>query len=112
MLKARGKPQRVWIALAGAAAIALAIPASGQAVTKFGSKLNKNVQPSNGAPGLKCTPQKTERCTFLMNEAYAPPNPNGKQKAPKDGKIGKIKLIAATPGHFKLAIAKLKNGEK
>ena len=51
-----GKALRVLISLAGAAMIVLAVPASGQAAAKFGSKLNKNVQPSNGAPGLKCLP--------------------------------------------------------
>ena len=107
-----GKALRVGISLAGAAMIVLAAPASGQAAAKFGSKLNKNVQPSNGAPGLKCLPDTTIRCTFLLNEAYAPPNPDGKQFAPRDGKINKIKLIAATPGHFKLAIAKLKKNQK
>lgn len=112
MLNPGGKALRAWIALVGAAMIVLAVPAGSQAVAKFGSKLNKNVQPSNGAPGLKCLPQTTLRCTFLLNEAYAPPNPDGKQFAPKDGTIGKIKLIAATPGHFKLAIAKLKKTQK
>ena len=107
-----GKALRVLISLAGAAMIVLAVPASGQAAAKFGSKLNKNVQPSNGAPGLKCLPQVNERCTFLMNEAYAPPNPDGKQKEPKNATIGKIKLIAATPGHFKLGIAKIKGNQK
>jgi hypothetical protein len=107
-----GKATRALIALGFASMIILAAPASGQAAAKFGSKLNKNVQPSNGAPGLKCSPDATQRCTFLLNEAYAPPNPDGKQFAPKTGTIGKVELIAATPGHFQLGIAKLKSDEK
>ena len=98
------------LALAGVALIVL--PAFGHGGSnKFGSKLTRDTQPSNGAPGLKCSPKADQKCTFIMNEAYAPPNPDGKQKAPKDGTINKIELIAATSGHFKLQIAKVKNGK-
>ncbi len=80
--------------------------------SKFGSKLTRDTQPSNGAPGLKCEPKSDQKCTFILNEAYAPPNPDGKQKAPKDGTINKVKLIAATSGKFKLQVAKVKKNGK
>ncbi len=91
----------------------LAVPALGSGGTHFGSELNKHLQPSNGAPGLKCSQNDpSKECTFILNEAYAPPHPDGKQLAHKDGTIGKISLIAATKGKFKLQVAKVKKSGK
>ena len=89
----------------------IVLPALARSGGQFGSKLTKNTQPSNGAPGLKCKPSEGKSCTFVMNEAYAPPNPDGKQKAPKDGTIKKISIIAATKGKFRPQIVERKNGK-
>jgi hypothetical protein len=95
--------------LAAIAAVAMMVaPATGLAApVKFGSKLNPTVQPSNSLPGLMCehqTPGAT--CTMVQNEAYG--RPDGGERAPKTGRIKKIRLIAGGPGSFKLQIAKVK----
>lgn len=108
----KGRGLLVFSIVAGAVLV-FAISAAGQAKsgTQFGSKLTKHTQPSNGAPGLPCAPHKTQDCTFVLNEAYAPPNPDGKQLAPKDGTINKISLIAATKGKFRLQVVKLNKNQ-
>jgi hypothetical protein len=112
-MRGSNRATRLKVLTLGLATAALVAPlAFGHGAGKFGSKLTTDTQPSNGAPGLKCEPNENEKCTFIMNEAYAPPNPDGKQKAPKDGTINKVELIAATKGSFKLQIAKVKGNGK
>ena len=101
------------LVLIAAGALAISISASGQPgkkTTQFGAELNKHLQPSNGAPGLPCEPQKSKDCSFVLNEAYAPPHPDGKQLAPKDGTLKQVSLIAATKGKFRLQLVKV-NGK-
>ena len=91
---------------------ALVLPASALAVS-FGADLDRNVQPSNASEqGDPCSDVTGEpgKCTRVLMEGYQ--NAGG-EKAPKDGKIRQIKLIAQGPGHFKLVLAKAKpNQEK
>ena len=47
-------------------------------------------------------------CTRIEMDAY---NDAGHERAPKDGVIKKVKLIAGGPGHFKLQIAEAKPGK-
>ena len=81
----------------------MAAPAAGAAApVKFGSKLDPSVQPSNSQPGLKCP---GAVCTMVQNEAYG--RPDGGELAPKTGTIKRIRLIAGSPGSFKVQIAKV-----
>ena len=91
----------------GVAAAFMAAPASGFAATTFGAKLNKTIQPSNSQPAQPCT-MPAKSCTRIEMDAY---NDAGHERAPKDGVIKKVKLIAGGPGHFKLQIAEAKPGK-
>jgi hypothetical protein len=91
----------------GVAAAFMAAPASGFAATTFGAKLNKTIQPSNSLPAQPCT-MPAKSCTRIEMDAYNDP---GHERAPKDGVIKKVKLIAGGPGHFKLQIAEAKPGK-
>ena len=98
----RGLGRRLILVLAlGVAAAFMAAPASGFAATTFGAKLNKTIQPSNSQPAQPCT-MPAKSCTRIEMDAY---NDAGHERAPKDGVIKKVKLIAGGPGHFKLQIA-------
>ena len=100
--------RRLILALAlGVAAVFMAAPASGFAATTFGAKLNKNIQPSNSLPAQPCT-MPAKSCTRIEMDAY---NNAGHERAPKDGVIKKVKLIAGGSGHFKLQIAEAKPGK-
>jgi len=92
----------------GVVAAFMAAPASGFAATTFGAKLNKNIQPSNSLPAQSCVFQMPQSCTRIEMDAYNDP---GHERAPKDGVINKVKLIAGGPGHFKLQIAEAKPGK-
>ena len=91
----------------GVAAAFMAAPASGFAATTFGAKLNKTIQPSNSQPAQPCT-MPAKSCTRIEMDAY---NNAGHERAPKDGVINKVKLIAGGPGHFKPQIAEAKPGK-
>lgn len=96
--------------VAGAMAIATAAPAG--AATKFGADLDGGPQPQNAAqdcgdtsppldPGDQCT-----RVPYKFDQTGAI---SGNTKAPKDGTIDKLKLIAQQPGKFTFQLAKLKD---
>jgi hypothetical protein len=75
------------------------------AATRFGAKLTNNIQPSNAGKGHFCVEDdKDAQCTWVMMQAFDRNN-NG-YKAPKDGMIGKIRLIGCRPGSFQLQIAR------
>lgn len=77
------------------------------AKVRFGANLTTNTQPSNAAPAHICdTAQSAEPCTWVMQNAYN--NANG-AAAPKDGTIGKIRVIAAVAGKFRLQLVHEKN---
>ncbi len=99
---------RTAIATALAATALAAIPtANAGAATKFGAKLDPTVQPSNSLPRHPCTHQDPGRsCTMVENEAYY--RPDGGERAPKNGTIRRIRLVAGGPGSFRLQIAKVK----
>lgn len=100
--------RRLALVLALGAAALLAVPATGMAATKFGAKLNGTVQPSNSLPAHSCELGMPAPCTRVSMEAYG--RPDGGEKAPKDGVIDKIKLIAGGAGHFRLQLARAKPG--
>jgi hypothetical protein len=79
------------------------------AATRFGSKLANDVQPSNGSPPHSCIDPEDPpfpACTWVMGEAYG--RPNGGHKAPRDGTIDKVRVIACEPGSFWAGRARLK----
>lgn len=110
MQQARSR-RRLLVALAAVVAFA-AVPATGQAAFKFGSKLAGDVQPSNAGNGHFCVESNhAQKCTWIMNEAYGRPNTG--HKSPKNGKITKIRIIANAPGSFVAQIVTVqKSGDK
>jgi hypothetical protein len=104
------KMNRKILTAAALAALALAVPASASAES-FGSKLARNIQPSNaGTDGHPCFKGMPGKCTRVMMEGYTNGPGVGKPKAPHDGKIKKLKLIAQGPGSFRPLLAKVKPG--
>lgn len=78
---------------------------------KFGAKLSANTFPSNAAEGESCDfddAAPNPKCTWVQNLAFDR-GPNA-HKAPKDGVIGKLRLISCVPGSFKLQMVRI-NGE-
>ena len=88
----------------------LTVVGSAAANTKFGANFNANTQPSNGAPAHHCKPDDTATCTWVMNFAFSGAGTTQLPlRAPKDGKIGKIKILSATSGSFRLLLARTKS---
>jgi len=78
-------------------------PMASAAPTRFGSELDASVQPDGGT--RTCPSGKT--CTWVMAEPYS--NPTG-LKAPRDGRITKIRVIAGNKGGtFRPVLARLKS---
>lgn len=86
--------------LIGAASV-LAIGSSASAEEIFGSKLNHQLTP----PQYCDQNDKSKVCTWLLEIGQDNP---GNTKAPRDGTIGKIRLIACDAGTFVLQIARAK----
>lgn len=102
--------------LAATALLATAVGAPAMALaddygkTKFGAKLNSQVQPSNSLPGLACDEMDPAAlCTFVMNKAYGRP---GAEKAPEKGKLKKLRIVAGDSGDYRVQLvkARYKNG--
>jgi hypothetical protein len=74
----------------------------------FGAKLSKNSQPSNAESGRKCSQGTVigsgKTCTWVAKDAFQNGN---KYKAPKNGRIGKVKLVSCVKGSFKLQLARV-----
>jgi len=88
----------------GMAAASL-LTAEASAATRFGSLLTPQTQPSNAGNGVLC--DNTKRgvmCSWVMTIARNRPG-NG-HRAPKDGIIDRVRLIACAPGSFVLQIAR------
>lgn len=75
----------------------------------FGANLSKSSQPSNAESGRKCSQgtviQSGQKCTWVAKDAYQNGN---KYKAPKNGRIGKIKLVSCVKGNFRLQLGRVK----
>jgi hypothetical protein len=72
----------------------------------FGAKLNKSSQPTDSrrcSQGTVIGFGKT--CTWVAKDAFHNGN---KFKAPKNGRIGKVKLVSCVKGSFKLQLARVK----
>ena len=87
---------------------------AGGTPTRFGSRLtNSNgsvVQPANAPRECDNTgPNEGEPCTLVSLRAKSF-DPGTKEKAPKDGTIRKVRLVAAHAGSFRLYFAKARPG--
>lgn len=100
---------RGWMTLLGVGgalvlALSMTLPA-GAAVTRFGAKLTKSTQPH---PALWCDdPNEVPphaNCTWLLTEALQ--RPSGGHKAPRNGTIGKVRLVSCGPGAFRVQVAR------
>ena len=107
------RPTVVWIlgVLIATMLIAASPLTASAAPVTFGAKLDNESQPSNAENGRKCDQNGNiptgSTCTWVGTEAYH----NGSNfKAPKDGTIGKLKLVACRGGSFTLQIAHKKAG--
>jgi hypothetical protein len=85
---------------------AAAAPAAPKA---FGAHLTTHSQPANVGHGVACA-KKSQSCTRVMSEAYHRSDPDTEQRAPRDGTIGHVKIVALGPGAFRLQIVKAKLG--
>jgi hypothetical protein len=100
------------IVLAGALIGGQAAPVS--AVTRFGAKLTNTdgsvVQPANAPRECDNTgPLEGDPCTMVSVRAKSY-NQGTKEKAPKDGTIRKVRLVALHSGSFRLYFAKVHLG--
>lgn len=81
-----------------------AAPAESQ--TTFGSRLTPSTQPSNAGKGIYCKDNdKGQMCSAVMTTARN--RPDSATRAPKDGVIAKVRLIACFPGTFVLQLARM-----
>ncbi len=77
------------------------------ALTRFGAKLDINTQPSNAGSGIFCDNGAHPLCSWVLMQAYQCEFGsciNG-HRAPKDGIIASVRLIACFPGSFVLQLA-------
>ncbi|HEX3262141.1 MAG TPA: hypothetical protein VHR37_00660 [Solirubrobacterales bacterium] len=100
---------------AGSLIAILALAASAQALTKFGSDLRNNDGSVTQATGPVICRQDahafdaTKPCDRVAVQFLDTGSPGGNKKAPKDGIIKRINLVAFTKGHFRFDLAKVKN---
>ncbi len=90
-------------AAAAAAALCAGVALATVGPDYFGSNLNSTIQPSNAGNGQPCQIAGGP-CTWVLNEAYGAP---GREGAPHDGTIRKLRLIAQSAGKFKLQVVKV-----
>jgi hypothetical protein len=91
--------------------LALQVAPVAAAKPGFGASLNKFSQPSNAEFGRKCSQSPVigfgKTCTWVAKTAFHNGN---KFKAPKNGRIGKVKLVSCVKGSFKLQLARVRRG--
>lgn len=91
----------------GIATMMLAVPATSSAGVSFGAKLTSDTQPSNASQAHPCVQDEednpTTSCTRVLMDAYGRPD---QPRAPKSGRINRIKLIAGEAGTMRLQIVK------
>jgi hypothetical protein len=97
----------------------IAAPASaarqpGKAPVKFGADLTTNTQPSNSSPAHTCQHEDssltTAACTWMMLTSEVG-SPNNKLKAPSNGTITQIWVIAGHSGSFTPYVGFLTNAD-
>ena len=87
------------------------VPAASHTGNRFGAKLDTNTQPTNSFEARPCD-NPAQSCTWVMVDAFRRPGTRLHwSRAPRDGVIKKIRLIAGEAGSFRLQIAKVKPGD-
>jgi hypothetical protein len=85
--------------------LAQALPVAA-ANTGFGAKLNSTSQPANAEGGQRCDNNvgipDLSNCTWVATAAY---QNAGRHKAPRNGTIGKVKLVSCIQAKFRLQLA-------
>jgi hypothetical protein len=110
-IRGRGLPLAACLLAAGL----LAFPASAVAVAKFGAKLkNANGSVVEPAGGNDCQSSSDlvlnpGACTRMPYRFIAPGAVQGNSKAPKDGRLKALKLVANDPGQFRFFLGRTKN---
>jgi hypothetical protein len=102
------------LACAGALVALLGFAGAAQATTKFGSDLRN----SNGTVTQPTTTRNCQQdanpltagkpCDRVAVQFLDTGSPGGNRKAPKDGTIKKLKLVALAKGHFRFELARAK----
>jgi hypothetical protein len=105
--KTNTRRRAVVAAVMAASALAL-VPAAGQAHPHFGAKLTPEVQPSNAGSPRPCEITPGANCTRVMVTAYGTFGTGQTAKAPRNGTIKQLRLIAGAPGSFRLQLARIK----
>jgi hypothetical protein len=112
----RSVVQRTTGMLGGAALIALlGFAGAAQASTKFGADLrNSNGSVTQPTGNRNCQQDAnplnaSKPCDRVAVQYLDTGSPGGNRKAPRDGKIVKLKLVALAKGHFRFELARAKN---
>jgi hypothetical protein len=89
-------------------ALSMVLTASA-APARFGSRLTTDTQPQ---PALWCDEPNEEEphadCTWILNDAYGRPDTG--HLAPRDGTIGKVRLMSCDPGSLRVQVARQLRG--
>jgi hypothetical protein len=118
-LSRRGWTSRVPLPLALVASLALLAPGAALAAAKFGAKLRNPdgsvIQPTAPKGGFSCKDADpslgTGQCTRVA-VSFDKGSPGNHAKAPKNGVIKKINVVASGPGKFRLFMARVRGGNK
>ena len=110
--------RRALMLAVAALSLALVVPATGLAA-KFGGKLRNTdgsvIQPTAPKTGFSCKQADSSltngQCTHVA-VSFDKGSPGGNVKAPKDGVINKINVVASGPGQFRLFMARVRGGNK
>lgn len=106
-MRSRTRTGSLGVLVALALVLSQALTASAAPV-RFGAKLTTKTQPSNASPPIWCDhPNNTPPhpvCTWVMNRAYD--RGTDGHMAPKDGRIGRVRLISCSPGSFTVQVAR------
>ena len=116
MHHSRKVSRRFALLVAVALGALMLVPASGLARTKFGAKLRANgnvVEPTEPAGGRSCKQSdpdlSNDPCTRVAVRFHETGAVQGHVKAPRKGKLRKLKIVASGPGSFTPYLARVKD---
>ena len=95
--------------LIAALVLSMNVAPVGAASGSFGAKLDSTSQPSNAEGGRFCDEESGipsgSACTWVATSAY---RNAGRERAPRNGTIGKVSLVSCVAGSFRLQLARVK----
>ena len=101
------KHARKITALGVTLAALMGLSAGTASAASFGADVTPDTQPSNASQAHPCDyAAPGTKCTWVLNDAYG--NAGG-EKAPQNGQLKSIKLVAGEAGSFKLQLVKVRN---